>query len=223
MVNLAPSILSADFSDLRNQIKRVESTGVKYLHLDVMDGHFVPNITFGAPIIKKLKPYSNLIFDVHLMIENPEKYIDDFIDAGADIITIHSEVSYHMHKLIQNIKSKGIMAGISINPATNINDIYYVLNMVDIVLVMSVNPGFGGQKFIESSLEKIKNINIIKKEKKFKYLVEVDGGINSNTASAVIQSGADILVAGSAVFNNDEIENNIKKLNQVLNSGGDTN
>lgn len=216
MAQIAPSILSADFSCLREQIKRVEETGINYLHLDIMDGHFVPNITFGPPVIKKLKSHTGLIFDVHLMIEKPERYIDDFIAAGADILTVHSEACIHLHRTMQSIKDQGIKVGVALNPATPIVNITHVLDLADLVLIMSVNPGFGGQKFISSSLDKINELAEIKEKHKFNFIIEVDGGINPNTISKVASAGAELLVAGSAVFKENQIEENIATLQKSI-------
>jgi len=216
MAQIAPSILSADFSCLREQIKRVEETGINYLHLDIMDGHFVPNITFGPPVIKKLKSHTGLIFDVHLMIEKPERYIDDFIAAGADILTVHSEACVHLHRTMQSIKDQGIKVGVALNPATPIVNILHVLDLADLVLIMSVNPGFGGQKFISSSLDKINELAEIKEKHKFNFIIEVDGGINPNTISKVVSAGAELLVAGSAVFKENQIEENIATLQKSI-------
>lgn len=216
MAQIAPSILSADFSCLREQIKRVEETGINYLHLDIMDGHFVPNITFGPPVIKKLKSHTGLIFDVHLMIEKPERYIDDFIAAGADILTVHSEACIHLHRTMQSIKDQGIKVGVALNPATPIVNITHVLDLADLVLIMSVNPGFGGQKFISSSLDKINELAEIKEKHKFNFIIEVDGGINPNTISKVVSAGAELLVAGSAVFKENQIEENIATLQKSI-------
>ncbi|MBZ4687174.1 MAG: ribulose-phosphate 3-epimerase [Clostridiales bacterium] len=216
MAQIAPSILSADFSCLREQIKRVEETGINYLHLDIMDGHFVPNITFGPPVIKKLKSHTGLIFDVHLMIEKPERYIDDFIAAGADILTVHSEACVHLHRTMQSIKDQGIKVGVALNPATPIVNILHVLDLADLVLIMSVNPGFGGQKFISSSLDKINELAEIKEKHKFNFIIEVDGGINPNTISKVASAGAELLVAGSAVFKENQIEENIATLQKSI-------
>ncbi len=196
---IAPSLLAADFSILKEEIINIENAGAEYIHLDVMDGNFVPNISFGAPIIKSLRKHSNLIFDVHLMVESPERYIADFVDAGADIITIHVEATKHLNRAIQLIKSYGKKVGVSLNPSTPIELIKHEINNIDMILIMSVNPGFGGQSFIDSVIPKIKfarqlNENID---------IQVDGGINETTAQIVKEAGANILVAGSYVFNGD--------------------
>jgi ribulose-phosphate 3-epimerase len=201
MIKIAPSILSADFSSLGEQVKLVEEAGAEYLHLDIMDGHFVPNISFGPGLVAALRKKSNMIFDVHLMIENPDYYIADFIAAGADIITVHAESGRHLHRTLQLIKSKGIKAGVSLNPHTSPGCLEYVMPMIDLVLVMSVNPGFGGQEFIMESLPKIKLIKETIESFSSKAEIQVDGGITIQTAPLVSAAGATVLVAGSAIFN----------------------
>lgn len=209
MIKLSPSILSADFSNLINDIKAVEEAGVELLHIDVMDGHFVPNISLGPLILKSIKGKTSLPFDVHLMIENPDKYIPEFAKAGADILTVHVETCPHLHRTIQNIKSFGIKAGVSLNPATPLNLIEDILEDLDMVLIMSVNPGFGGQSFIESSLKKIKRLKSMIAEKGLNIDIEVDGGIKIDNVSRVIEAGANVIVAGSAIFNGDSIVENV--------------
>lgn len=199
-IKIAPSILSADFTRLGEEVKKVEAGGAEILHIDVMDGHFVPNITIGPPVVKALRKVSNMKFDVHLMIERPELYIEEFAKAGADIITVHAEASIHMHRLIQQIKSMGIKAGLALNPATPIDALTYVLQDLDMVLLMTVNPGFGGQQFIQGVLPKIVALSSIINQVNPKCLIEVDGGINTDTISLVARAGADIMVAGAAVF-----------------------
>ena len=201
MVYIAPSLLSADFSKLQEEVKDIEQGGAEWLHLDVMDGHFVPNITFGPGLIKALRPHSNLFFDVHLMIENPDKYINEFADAGADMIVVHAEACTHLHRTIQSIHALGKKAGVALNPATSLSTLDYILPELDMVLLMSVNPGFGGQEFIEHSLDKIRELKELIKETGSNALIEVDGGVNAKWAPALWEAGADILVAGSAVFN----------------------
>lgn len=200
MVKIAPSILSADFANLASEINKVEKYGADLLHIDVMDGHFVPNISLGMPVVSKIKKVTSLPFDVHLMIKNPERYVDNFIEAGADILTVHAESTDHLHRLVKYIKSRGAMAGVALNPATSLDVLEYILEDIDIVLIMTVNPGFGGQKFIPSMVRKIRSL----KEKislcKTDTLIEVDGGINEKTSQDVIDAGADILVAGSAIY-----------------------
>ena len=210
-MKLAPSILSADFSNLIEDVKKVEDSGAQYLHIDVMDGHFVPNITIGPLVVSSLRNKSNMVFDVHLMIENPEAYIDEFAKAGSDIICIHAESTKHVHRAIQKIKEHGIKAGIALNPATDVSTIKYVLEDVDMVLVMSVNPGFGGQSFIPSAIDKIKEIKSIINEKNLNIEIEVDGGVKLNNAKEVLNAGADILVAGSAVFGAENVEETVKE------------
>lgn len=196
---VAPSLLASDFSDLRNEIDKVEKAGAEYLHLDVMDGAFVPNISFGAPVISAIRKHSNLIFDVHLMIENPDRFIKDFVEAGADIITVHAEATKHLNRTLQLIKSYGKKVGISLNPSTPVEMIKYELKNIDMVLIMTVNPGFGGQTFIENMTDKIKELRTLDKN----IDIEVDGGINAETGKKVKEAGANILVAGSYIFNGD--------------------
>ncbi len=193
---VAPSLLAADFSKLKEEIQEVEKCGAEYLHLDVMDGNFVPNISYGAPVISAIRPHSNLIFDVHLMVEEPDRFIKDFVDAGADIITIHVEATKHLHRTIQLIKSYGKKVGVSLNPATPIETLKHIINDIDMVLLMSVNPGFGGQAFIPEILNKIKELRTLYPE----IDIEVDGGVNDKTVEAIKEAGANILVVGSYLF-----------------------
>ncbi len=199
-IMVAPSILSADFTKLGEEVANLKGWGADLVHLDVMDGSFVPNITFGAPMCKALRPVSDLIFDAHLMVSEPAKWIKDFAEAGADIITIHREADIHSHRTLQLIRSYGIKAGIAINPATHENAVEYLLDDADMVLVMSVNPGFGGQKFIDSALRKIESIRNMAVKRGLELDIEVDGGVNDKTAKLCRDAGANVLVAGSAVF-----------------------
>lgn len=196
---VAPSLLAADFSKLREEIQEVESYGAEYLHLDVMDGNFVPNISFGAPVISSIRKHSNLVFDVHLMVENPDRFIKDMVDAGADVITIHAEATKHLNRTIQLIKSYGKKVGVALNPSTPLDVIKYDLKDIDMVLIMTVNPGFGGQAFIEGMLQKIRDLRSIDPN----IDIQVDGGINDKTSKLVKEAGANILVAGSYLFKGD--------------------
>lgn len=199
---LAPSLLSADFCSLENAIKQIEENGGSVVHIDVMDGQFVPEITYGQPVVRSIRKLTKLPFDVHLMVENPENKIDSFIDAGADWITFHCEATNHAHRLIQMIHERGKLAGVSICPGTPINILSEILKCADIILVMTVNPGWGGQKIIQSCVEKIAELKKIREEKGYNYLISVDGGVNSQTLESVKSAGADIIVSGSAFFNN---------------------
>jgi ribulose-phosphate 3-epimerase len=212
MIKIAPSLLSADFANLASEIKKVEQAGADMLHIDIMDGHFVPNLTFGPPVVLAIKKVSKIPFDVHLMVKNPEALISDFVDAGADIITIHAETAPHLHRLLQNIKELGLRTGIALNPSTPLSTVEEVLDMVDMVLIMSVNPGFGGQKFIPSSINKIARLKNMIDERQLKVDIEVDGGINPNNAQDVIKAGANILVAGSAVYGAPDVALAIKNI-----------
>ncbi|UPA29564.1 MULTISPECIES: ribulose-phosphate 3-epimerase [Terrisporobacter] len=210
MIKLAPSILSADFAKLLEDVKKVEKAGCEYLHIDVMDGHFVPNITLGPGIVKSLRKDVNMVFDTHLMIENPDNYIKDFVDAGSDLIVVHVEACRHLHRTIQNIKSHNVKAGVALNPGTPIETIKHVLQDVDMVLVMTVNPGFGGQSFIESMIGKIKELKQIIDEKNLNVDIQVDGGIKPSNINQVVEAGANVIVAGSAIFNSENIEETVK-------------
>ena len=212
MVKIAPSILSADFSKLGEEIKDVERGGADYIHVDVMDGHFVPNITIGPLIVDSIRPITKLPLDVHLMIENPDQYIEDFAKAGADYITVHVEACRHLHRTIQLIKSLGVKAGVVLNPATPVQLIEPIIEDLDMVLLMSVNPGFGGQKFISSVLPKIKQVKEMSEQKGLNLEIEVDGGVNEETALLCVEAGATVLVAGSAVFNQSDRRDAISRL-----------
>jgi len=201
MPKVAVSLLSADFYNLQNELKKVEEGGADYLHLDIMDGHFVPNITFGPLLIEKLRPHTKLFFDVHLMLSEPERQILPFIKAGADLITVHAEACSHLHALLKYIKAGGVKTGVALNPATPLDFISYVLEDLDQVLIMSVNPGWGGQEYLPLAEKKIRTLKRLKKRKNLTFDIAVDGGINNLTAPKVIAAGADILVAGSYIFN----------------------
>lgn len=215
MFKLAPSILSADFSKLGEHVSLIEKGGADVIHVDVMDGHFVPNISFGAAVMKSLNGKTNLKYDVHLMIENPDKYIEDFVTDNTEYITVHQEACTHLHRTLQHIKGLGIKAGVSINPATPVCMLEDILQDVDMVLVMSVNPGFGGQKFIPVALEKIKKLAQIRSEKGLNFEIEVDGGVTLDNATIISEAGADILVAGSAVFGAKDIVERTKEFKQL--------
>ena len=214
MIKLAPSILSADFARLLEDVKKVEKAGCEYLHIDVMDGHFVPNITLGPAIVKSLRKDVNMVFDAHLMIENPDNYIKEFADAGCDIIVVHQEACTHLHRTIQNIKSHGVKAGVALNPATPIETIKYVLEDVDMVLLMSVNPGFGGQSYIPVVTKKIKELRALIDEMGLDIDIEVDGGVKPSNISEVVNPGANVIVAGSAIFNAGDIDEAVKSLRE---------
>lgn len=210
MVLIAPSMLSADFSALRKDLEEVEQAGADLIHWDIMDGHYVPNLTFGAGVVKQLRPYSKLPFDVHLMVTNPDEMIPWFAEAGADIITVHAEVCPHLDRTLDVIRAAGCQAGVSLNPSTPEDVLNYVLDKIDIILVMTVNPGFGGQAFLDSQLEKIRRIKAMIGDRDIK--IEIDGGINPMTAAECISVGADILVAGTSVFAGRNFRKNIEAL-----------
>lgn len=213
MVKIAPSILSADFSKLGEDVIKLHDSGADFIHIDVMDGEFVPNITFGMPVIKAIRNKTDKVFDVHLMINNPQRYIDEFIAAGADIITIHYEAERHLDRAIQYIKSKGVKAAVALNPATPTIVLKDIIANLDMVLIMSVNPGFGGQKFIPYSLDKIREVKeMAVKANNADVLIQVDGGVDKNNVKDVIEAGANVIVAGSAIFGDGKIEENIKAL-----------
>lgn len=216
MAKLAPSILSADFSRLAEQVNEIEKAGAHLIHVDVMDGHFVPNITFGALVMKSLLGKTGIPFDVHLMIENPDMYIADFVTENTEYITVHQEACIHLHRTIQNIRSHGVKAGVSINPATPVCMIEEVLSDVDMVLVMSVNPGFGGQKFIPSALDKIRALDNIRKERNLDFVIEIDGGAGADNIDEILAAGTDIVVAGSSVFKKGDIDKQVKLLTQNM-------
>lgn len=216
MIKLAPSILSADFCRLSENIKEVEKAGAHLLHIDVMDGHFVPNITIGPPVLKSLSSESNIPFDVHLMIENPDAYIEKFMVQNTKIITVHAEACVHLHRTIQNIKSLGIKAGVALNPATPLDFLDYIWDDIDMVLLMSVNPGFGGQSFIKSIFKKIANVRDTINSNNHNIDIQVDGGIKLNNVKKVLDAGANIIVAGSAIFGSNNVYTQTKHFLEAM-------
>ena len=212
---VAPSILSADFGNLANDISMLNSSKADWVHIDVMDGHYVPNISFGMPIIDSINAISNKPLDIHLMISKPERYIEKFLKYNTKVLTIHLEASRHLHRTIQEIKSKGVMAGVAINPHTDVNHLSEIINDIDIVCVMSVNPGFSGQNFIENSYNKVKKLKKMILEKKSNCKIQVDGGVNIINAKKLVEFGADILVAGNFIFKSDNPQKNINSLKKI--------
>lgn len=216
MIHLAPSILAADFANLEKDIKRVEKAGATFIHVDVMDGHFVPNITLGAPIAKAVRKHIEGVMDVHLMISNPDMFLEDFKEAGTDILTVHIEACTHIHRTIQRIKQLGMKAGVSLNPGTPVSVIESIIDEVDMVLIMSVNPGFGGQKFIPYSLTKIAQVREMAKARNKKLLIQVDGGVDLSNVEEVISAGANVIVAGSAVFSASDLDQRVVDFKEIF-------
>ena len=214
MIKIAPSLLASDFSRLKQELQKVKNAD--YLHLDIMDGAYVPNITFGPGLIEALRPYSDLIFDTHLMIEKPQRFIKKFARAGSDIITFHVEASSHIHRNLQKIKAESCKAGVSLNPATPLTRVEYILSELDMILIMSVNPGFGGQKFIPQTYKKIQKLSRIIAERDLDVKIAVDGGINLDNVKKVVEAGTDIIVAGSAIFKTENPGQTIKKFRQKI-------
>ena len=216
MSKLAPSILSSDFSRLAQQVSLIEEGGADYVHMDVMDGAFVPNITFGGPVVKSMAGKTSLPFDVHLMIEHPELRLKDFVTLQTEFICVHQEACTHLHRVVQQIKDLGVKAGVALNPATSLSVLEYVLDDLDMVLIMSVNPGFGGQKFIPGAVDKIRRLSYIREQEKLDFVIEVDGGVTLSNAAMLKDAGCDILVAGSAVFGAEDIPARVREFKAII-------
>ncbi|MGE5365044.1 MAG: ribulose-phosphate 3-epimerase [Bacteroidota bacterium] len=215
---IAPSILNSDFANLQSQIRYIEMGGADWIHCDIMDGHFVPNLTFGAPVVKSLKKTATLPMDVHLMVENPDNYIEPFHEAGASILTVHQEATVHLHRTVMRIKELGMKAGVSVNPATPLSTLTEIIQFVDLVLIMSVNPGFGGQQFIQSSLRKVRELNTMRAQTGTQFLIEIDGGVDKTNIREIAECGCDVFVAGSAIFRSENISAATAELKNLANS-----